>query len=75
MKTPRLRLVTANWSWFRDPTIKVSTVDLGLEDYDGRRFETALVTEAGVDDVERYATRAEAIQGHARWCAQVGLRP
>lgn len=62
----RLHLVTNNAGWFREPTIEISTISIP-EHPGGLKFETVIKTNAGVDDLERYQTMAEAVSGHQAW--------
>jgi hypothetical protein len=59
----RLHLISNNAGLFREATIQVSTVELVSGEY-----ETALMTEGGVEPIEQYDTMADAVSGHQYWC-------
>ena len=66
----RLHLITNNAKFLRPPTVQVSTIDLPSSHL-GMWYETAVLTEHGIDEIERYETMAEAVEGHQRWARKM----
>ena len=57
-------LVSDNARWYRDATIRLSTIELPLT-LDGNGYESCIFYVRGDSEVvRRYATMADAIKGH-----------
>lgn len=68
-----LHLITNNGGFFTEPTIEVDTIDLKVDHF-GCRYETALRTQGGIEELERYETMAQAVEGHQRWARKYDCR-
>jgi hypothetical protein len=66
-----MHLVTNNAALFQAASIEISTISLPCE-HNGNWFETALMTQGGVEPIAQYPTMPEAVLGHQRLARQYG---
>ena len=72
MNQRRLKLTSTNGGWFRNPTLRLSTVSLPFY-IDDEKYETCLFGPSDSQVIERYTTFDEAVIGHATYSVKYGV--
>lgn len=70
-----MHLVHTNRTWWSDPTIRVSTINLPIKSpYNGHFYETCVFTVEGSEVVKTYSSAYAARLGHHSICSKYGIR-